>query len=72
MDWCDVDDILIDGDKDSISKIVCPECGSKIKYQYDRNNSSMKIECDSCGYLARASGYPFPNCVRFFGDSAIV
>lgn len=72
MDWCDIDDILLDGDKETISKIVCPECGSKISYKYSEKYGNMEIKCSGCGYLSRASGFPFPNCVKYFGNSNIV
>lgn len=72
MDWCDIDDILIDGTKEEITDIVCPDCGSKIKYRYNGKYSSMEISCTNCHYLSRASGFPFPNCVKYFGESAII
>ena len=66
MDWYDIDDILIDGTKEYISDVVCPDCEAKIKYCYSQNENSMEITCEKCGYISRASGYPFPNCVKYF------
>ena len=31
MDWYDIDDILIDGTKENISDVVCPDCGTVLK-----------------------------------------
>ncbi len=72
MDWYDIDDILTDGTKEDISAVVCPDCGSKIKYCYSQSENSMEISCANCGYISRASGFPFPNCVKYFGNTAII
>ena len=72
MDWCDIEDILIDGTKEKISDLVCPDCGSKIEYRYDTKLASMEIHCLFCGYLSRQNKFPYPKCVDYFGDSAIV
>ncbi len=72
MDWCDIDDILISGTEEEISKLKCPDCGSKIRYRYNEKWCSMEICCDECGYMSRMRNYPYPNCVELFGFEAVV
>ncbi len=72
MDWCDIENILISGTEEEISKLKCPDCDSKFKYRYNEKFHSMEIRCDGCGYLSRMSDYPYPNCVELFGVEAVV
>ena len=67
MNWYDIDEILINGNKEQIENIICPDCGSKISYKYGEQYGSMEIKCPNCYYLSRTYRFPFPNCVKFFG-----
>lgn len=67
MTWYDVEDILYDGTKAEIEKIVCPDCGGKISYRYSEEPRGLEVKCSKCGYLSRSSGGEEPNCVRYFG-----
>ena len=72
MDWCDIENILIDGTKEEISALLCPECHNKFTYEYGSETDSMEIRCKGCECLSRAYKFPFPNCVIHFGTSATV
>lgn len=66
-DWCDVEDILYDGEKEDIEKIVCPDCGEKIQYRYSEDVGIFEIRCIHCGHISRETGAPKPKCVEYFG-----
>ncbi len=66
-DWYDVEDILYDGTKEDIEKIVCPECGEKIQYKYSEESNSFEVRCIHCGHISRDTGAPKPKCVEYFG-----
>jgi len=70
MTWLDVDEILYDGDEDSIKKIKCPDCGGKIRYSY--YEGTFKRECLSCMILIKDDKAPAPNCVKYFGKQATI
>lgn len=65
--WDDVEDVLYDGAKEDIEKIVCPDCGEKIQYKYSEESNSFEIRCIHCGHISRETGCPKPNCVEYFG-----
>ena len=67
-DWYDIDDILYDGTKEEIEKVVCPDCGEKIAYRYSDDVNSFEVSCKGCGHLSRANGSPKPNCVLYYGN----
>ena len=66
-DWYDVEDVLYDGEKEDIEKIVCPDCGKKIQYKYSEETNSFEIRCVHCGQISRETGSPKPKCVEYFG-----
>ena len=68
MTWYDVDDVLYDGDKEEIEKILCPDCGAKIGYRYSDDPRGFEVTCKQCGYLSRSYGGPIPNCVKYYGN----
>lgn len=67
-DWYDVEDTLYDGAKEDIEKVVCPDCGKKIRYKYSRESSSLEVRCIHCGHISRETGSPMPKCVEYFGE----
>ena len=67
MTWYDVDDVLYDGTKEEIEKVICPDCGNKIKYKFSDNPRTFEVSCKKCGYISRATGGPVPKCVEYFG-----
>lgn len=67
-DWYDVEDILYDGAKKDIERIVCPDCGKKIQYRYFSESGSFEVRCIHCGHISRATGSPMPKCVEYFGE----
>ena len=66
-DWYDVEDVLYDGEKEDIEKIVCPDCGKKIQYKYSEETNFFEIRCVHCGQILREIGSPKPKCVEYFG-----
>ena len=72
MDWCDVDDVLYEGDKKDILALRCPDCGRRFKYVYSPRTKNMEIRCSGCGYFSRAYGNIVPNCYRLLGEQAVV
>lgn len=67
-DWEDIEDILYDGTKEDIEKIVCLDCGGKIQYKYSEESNSFEIKCIHCGHISRETGSPKPKCVEYFGS----
>lgn len=68
MTWYDIDDILYDGTKKEMDKVLCPDCSSKISYRYSDNPRGFEVRCAGCGYLSRSMGGDRPNCVDIFGN----
>lgn len=66
-DWGDVEEVLYNGEKEDIEKIVCPDCGEKIRYRYSEEVGGFEIRCIHCGYISRETGAPEPKCVEYFG-----
>lgn len=70
MDWYDVDDTLYDGSEEDIKSIRCPECGGNIKFSY--HYGTFRRRCISCGQLSIQDKAPIPNCVRYYGEEAVI
>jgi len=61
----DIENILYDGNKDEINKIINEY---EISYNYNKENNSFEFE--SMKLLEKSRGYgsnEIPNCVKFFG-----
>lgn len=72
----DIQDILLDGTRAEIEKVVCPECGGAIYYRFSADTScggSFEYRCTVCGSGGRGHGYEFtPNCVEYFGEEYVI
>lgn len=66
--WEDVEDCLFFGNRESILKCRCPECGSKLSFRFgiDTFELRCKVCCCVFGYHKLRDT---PNCVNFFGKS---
>lgn len=67
MDWYDLDDILYEGTKEEIEKVVCPDCGGALSFTYGGEGTTFTIKCGGCGIIVKNVKSPTPNCVRYFG-----
>ncbi|MEG1473998.1 MAG: primase-helicase zinc-binding domain-containing protein [Christensenella sp.] len=72
MSWDDVDNVLYDGTVIDIQKLVCPNCGGKIGYEFTDVPRAFSVYCKSCGHISRGTGGHTPNCVKFLGNHAIL
>lgn len=71
MDWYDVDEILLDGSKEDIETLKCPECGGNLEYHFSKgekpNSGALRVICRSCGIVEKLHGISGePSCVTFF------
>lgn len=73
MNWYDVDDILLEGSKEQIKSLKCPDCGGEIRFRFSKGESSnfgdLRVFCDSCNKyetLHKIAGTP--SCVEYFGN----
>ena len=62
MDWDDVEDVLFYGSAEEIEKVRCPDCRSKLEYEYYPTTNSYKVRCASCGVVILGHGcHKVPN-----------
>lgn len=68
MDWYAVEDILLDGSKEEIAKVKCPNCGGSLQTRFSFSKESgkgtLRIFCKKCHIvetLHKVEGTP--NCV---------
>lgn len=67
MDWCDVEDILLNGTKQQITSLRCPDCGGQLHYSYS-GGEYLSITCQKCRTIVREYKPPYgANCEKYFG-----
>jgi hypothetical protein len=66
-------DVLLDGSKEQIANLKCPECGGPISYRYFAGReaegvpSALDVFC-SCQMVLMHKMRFVPNCVKHFGN----
>lgn len=66
MDRDSIDEILIDGSKDEMHDLICPECNTSVSYEYSSEADSFVTKCKCT--IERSNGlFHEPNCVEYFG-----
>ena len=66
MSWEDVDEILLDGTKEQILDVKCPDCCGDLEFDYSSNTREMETFCARCGTLIRSHGMSHePNFYKF-------
>jgi len=56
LSWDDIDDIIFAGTQEQIDKVVCPECGGKLKLSYFPKIRCVEIHCKGCGAVIKMHG----------------
>ena len=66
MDREEMHDILIDGSKEEMIGLTCPDCHGPIGYTYSPEADSFTTKC-KCSEIRGCGLFHEPNCVEYFG-----
>ena len=69
MSWYDVEEILLDGSKEEIEKVKCPDCGGPLQIRFSFSEKSgkgtLRIYCEKCCTMEALHGIVgTPNCAK--------
>lgn len=63
----DISDLLIDGTREQMDGLRCPECGSPVSYRYAEGCGALTVLCGCTEDRCHGAVHE-PNCVRLFGS----
>ncbi|HKV41911.1 MAG TPA: hypothetical protein VJX67_22095 [Blastocatellia bacterium] len=71
--WDEIERVLIEGTREQMESIACPNCDGEIAFEYSEEFGSFIVRCVGCRSFSKAcGGMVRPRCAEIYGDKATI